>query len=78
MTLTNGNGNGNGDSYVRPNFLSDAVRGREIDGSKCPPTVVRRRADGSSWIDEIRRTGNDLFREYTSYPDLSEILMHQL
>lgn len=32
MTITTGNGNGNGDSYVRPNFLSDAVRGREIDG----------------------------------------------
>lgn len=30
MTVTNGNG----DSYVRPNFLSDAVRGREIDGSE--------------------------------------------
>jgi len=36
MTFTNGtaNGNGDSDSYVRPNFLSDAVRGREIDGSK--------------------------------------------
>jgi hypothetical protein len=73
MTITNGNANG--DSYVRPNFLSDAVRGREIDGSKCPPTVVRRGADGSSWIDEVRRTGDDLFREYSSLSDIRRILI---
>jgi len=39
MAIANGNGNGNGDSYVRPNFLSDAVRGREIDGSEFSPNL---------------------------------------
>jgi hypothetical protein len=35
MTVVNRNGAGsNGDGYVRPDFLSDAVRGREIDGSE--------------------------------------------
>lgn len=40
MTVINGSGSnghassGNGDDYVRPDFLSDAVRGREIDGSE--------------------------------------------
>jgi hypothetical protein len=40
MTVVNGsasNGhasNGGEESYVRPDFLSDAVRGREIDGSE--------------------------------------------
>jgi hypothetical protein len=53
MTFTNGNGNANGDTYVRPNFLSDAVRGREIDGS--------------SWFDEVRGTWHDLFRKPVSY-----------
>jgi hypothetical protein len=53
MTVTNGNGNGNGDSYVRPNFLSDAVRGREIDGSKFSSNVAGGMADDSSWIDEV-------------------------
>jgi len=65
MTFTNGTENGNGDNYVRPNFLSDAVRGREIDGSKSTSTAhvcLNGEADESSWSDEIRRTWNDLFR----------------
>jgi hypothetical protein len=35
-------------------------------------------ADGSSWIDEVRGTWNDLFREYTLQPDFGRILMYQL
>jgi hypothetical protein len=35
-------------------------------------------ADVSSWIDEIRGTWDDLFREYTLQPDLGRILMYQL
>jgi hypothetical protein len=75
MTVTNGNGNGNGDSYVRPNFLSDAVRGREIDGSMFSSNLAGGMADDSSWIDEVRRTGNDLFRKSTSQSDLSRTLI---
>ena len=78
MTVSNGNGNGNGDSYVRPNFLSDAVRGREIDGSTSSSNLSGGMADGSPWINEVRRTGNDLFREYTLKPDFGRLLMYQL
>jgi hypothetical protein len=70
MTVVNGsasNGhasNGSEESYVRPDFLSDAVRGREIDGSEYWDSDIKRsfEADASSWIDEVRGTWGYLFR----------------
>lgn len=73
-----GNGHGKEPSYVRPDFMSEAVKGKEIDGSEsilhAPTMLVAYQI--SSWSHEIRGSWHYLLRMFR--PTQTTSMMTQL